>query len=296
MRTFFFLCFVLYALHAAGQRQVDLEKVQWIHGAADCHGNSDPNIQVVQFDNSTWIFRQNKCDHYEAPFMYLFIGTTEAMLVDTGATTAREYFPLYDTVARIVSARAIQPGRPLLLTVIHTHSHGDHIAADYQFRNRKDVKVVGPTRDSIAAFLKIDRWPEQNAIFNLGHRRLTFIPIPGHDQASIAIYDEQTQWLLTGDTVYPGRLYVRDWPAFKSSISRLVAFSEKNKVSWLMGNHIEMSKTKGIDYPVGTKFQPDEHILPMKPGVLGELAKACVRMGDHPMKKVHDDFIIVPVK
>ena len=296
MRPFFFLCFVLYTLHVAGQGQVDWEKVQWIHGAADCHGNSDPHIQVVQYDNSTWIFRQNKCDHYEAPFMYLFIGEDEAMLIDTGAKTEKGLFPLFDTVSEIISAKATKQGRPLLLRVIHTHSHGDHVAGDYQFRNKQNIMVVGPTRDSISLFFKITQWPEQQVVYNLGHRTLTIIPIPGHDQASVAIYDEQTRWLLTGDTVYPGRLYVRDWPAFNASVSRLLTFCDKNKVSWLMGNHIEMSKTKGIDYSVGTKFQPDEHILPMKPGVLCELAKACIRMGDHPLKEVHDDFIIEPVK
>ena len=186
--------------------------------------------------------------------------------------------------------------RPLLLRVIHSHSHGDHVAGDYQFRNKKNVMVVGPTRDSISSFFKITQWPEQQVVYNLGHRTLTIIPIPGHDQASVAIYDDQTRWLLTGDTVYPGRLYVRDWPAFKSSISRLVTFSKKNKVSGLMGNHIEMSKTKGVGYPVGTKFQPDEHVLPLKAGILSELYNACLMMGDHPARKAYDDFIIEPVK
>ena len=43
--------------------------------------------------------------------------------------------------------------------------------------------------------------------------------------ASIALYDRRTGLLLTGDTLYPGRLYVRDGPAFAASIQRLVAFT-----------------------------------------------------------------------
>ena len=85
-------------------------------------------------------------------------------------------------------------------------------------------------------------------------------------------------------------------PHSKSCISRLVVFSKKNKVSWLMGNHIEMSKTKGVDYPVGAKFQPDEHVLPLKAGILSELYNACLMMGDHPVRQAYDDFIIEPVK
>ncbi len=296
MRPVLFLCFVLCSLHSAGQGLVDLEKVKWIHGAADCQGNSDPHIQVVQYDNETWLFRQNKCDHYEAPFMYLFLGGTKALLVDTGAKTASESFPLYDTVSRILSAKERLEGRTISLAVIHTHSHGDHIAGDYQFRNKPHVMLVGPTRDSISSFFHLQRWPEQQVLYDLGHRKMTIIPIPGHDQTSVAIYDEQTQWLLTGDTVYPGRLYVRDWPAYKTSINRLIQFCEKINVSWLMGNHIEMSNVNGVDYPLGSKFQPDEHLLPMKAVVLQELYQACLKMGDHPTREVHDDFIIEPVK
>ena len=62
-----------------------------------------------------------------------------------------------------------------------------------------------------------------------------------------------------------------------------------------MGNHIEMSKTKGVDYPAGTKFQPDEHLLQMDTRVLQELYQACMKMGEHPTREVHNDFIIEPV-
>ena len=34
------------------------------------------------------------------------------------------------------------------------------------------------------------------------------IPIPGHDVASIALYDRVTGNFMTGDSLYPGRLYV----------------------------------------------------------------------------------------
>ena len=97
-----------------------------------------------------------------------------------------------------------------------------------------------------------------------------------------------------GDTIYPGRLYVRDGKAFCLSISRLATFAKTHPVEFLMGNHIEMSRTKGVDYPVGTIYQPGEHALPLRPDVLQELVKACGKMGDRITYEVHDDFIIVP--
>jgi len=37
--------------------------------------------------------------------------------------------------------------------------------------------------------------------------------------------DPWTGFLLTGDTVYRGRLYVEDWAAFGRAIDRLVGFA-----------------------------------------------------------------------
>jgi len=41
-----------------------------------------------------------------------------------------------------------------------------------------------------------------------------------HDAVSIAVYDRQTAILFTGDSVYPGRLYIRDFAAFEQSNER----------------------------------------------------------------------------
>jgi hydroxyacylglutathione hydrolase len=49
--------------------------------------------------------------------------------------------------------------------------------------------------------------------------------------------------LLTGDSVYPGWLYVTDFPAFKASIHRLAAFTEGKAISHVQGNHIEQIRT-----------------------------------------------------
>jgi hypothetical protein len=45
--------------------------------------------------------------------------------------------------------------------------------------------------------------------------------------------------LLTGDTLYPGRLYARDAPAFVNSIDRLIDFTRPRSVSHILGAHIE---------------------------------------------------------
>ena len=63
-----------------------------------------------------------------------------------------------------------------------------------------------------------------DADIDLGDRVIDVIPIPGHEKSSIALYDRQTGVLLTGDTLYPGRLYVpaADFATFVESVQRLV--------------------------------------------------------------------------
>jgi hypothetical protein len=94
--------------------------------------------------------------------------------------------------------------------------------------------------------------------------------------------------------VYPGRLYVRDWPAFKSSIERLASFVKAHDVSQVLGTHIEMSTKPGVDYPVRTTYQPEERELQMTPAHILELYQAVWKMGDTPVRDIHKDFIVYP--
>lgn len=273
---------------------VDLARVAWQHGAAPCAGQTDPAIQVVRYDAQTWILRQNKCLNYEAPFLFLLVGEQRALLLDTGATADSVAFPLYRTVRQLLHSWEMAQGHRLELVVAHTHDHGDHRAADAQFRGRPHVRLVGLEADQVQQFFGLPAWPLHAAVFELGRRPLQIIPIPGHQAASIAVYDAATRLLFTGDTVYPGRLYVQDWPAFRASIQRLVTFTAHHQVTYVVGNHVEMSRTPGIDYPIGTTFQPDEHPLPLHVADLQRLNRAVQAIGAHPIRRVEDAFIIVP--
>jgi glyoxylase-like metal-dependent hydrolase (beta-lactamase superfamily II) len=154
--------------------------------------------------------------------------------------------------------------------------------------------VLGKNPEEVQAFFGVTSWPNQQVTLDLGGRILDIIPIPGHEASSIAFYDRTTRILLTGDTVYPGRLYIRDWPAFKSSIERLASFVKTHEVSQVLGTHIEMSTKPGVDYPVGTTYQPEERELQMTPAHILELYEAVLKMGEGPVRDVHNDFIVYP--
>jgi hydroxyacylglutathione hydrolase len=286
-------CLLLFILNCQ-ESSVDLNGIRWIHGSADCTKNTEDPIQAVQYNSSTWILRQNKCVNYEAPFLFLFIGDDKALLMDTGATSDAGAFPIYDTVIRIIHEWEKENKKKLSLIVAHTHSHGDHWMGDGQFKGKPNTTIVGLTESDVQQFFQLKDWPERTNTFELGNRKVEIIPIPGHDKTSLALYDAQTQFLLTGDTFYPGRLYVRDWTAFKQSIQRLVDFTSQHKISYLIGNHIEMSATTGKDYPTGTVWQPDEHVLPLTVNDLRQLNTGLIELGEQPLRKVFDHFIVVP--
>jgi hypothetical protein len=126
----------------------------------------------------------------------------------------------------------------------------------------------------------------------LGGRTLDCIASPGHNEAAITFYDAYTGLLLTGDTVYPGRLYVEDWPAFRATIDRLIAFTETHPVSHVLGCHIEMSTTPGVDYPIRTVYQPDEPPLEMTVDHLREIRRAINEIGDRPGRYIYPEFVI----
>tara|TARA_R100000935_G_scaffold10692_5_gene21381 strand:- start:4759 stop:5673 length:915 start_codon:yes stop_codon:yes gene_type:complete len=276
--------------------QTNLNKQNWIHGSDDCGENTDELIQVVQYDENTWILRQNKCTNYEAPFMFLFLGQDKALLMDTGATKEEVSFPLYETVNTIVDHWRKKQNKEIELVVAHTHKHGDHYAADDQFNGKPYTTLVDLQKTDVINFFKFKNWPNDIVDFELGNRTLRLIPIPGHQEASIAVYDTSTKLLLTGDTFYPGRLYIEDWCSFKTSINRLVEFSKKHEIKYILGNHIEMSLTDGVDYPMGSKYHLAEQKLPLTIEDLNTLQLSLLDLGDKPTRQIHKNFIIYPSK
>lgn len=269
--------------------------VTWIHGAASCKNSKDPPIQVHTYNKNLSILRQNKCLDYEGPFLYLVFGTEKALLLDTGATDSATTFPLRKTVEDLINEHygAANRGK-IQLIVAHSHAHGDHTAGDSQFDGKASTTLVGLSPTAVAKFFKISDWPNQLVDFDLGGRILKIIPLPGHEASHIAIYDAQTGILFSGDSLYPGRLYVSDWDDYRASISRLNEFMKGKVVTNILGAHIEMTKTAGKDYPIGSTYQPDEHPLPLFQNDLNLLDSELKAIGSTPKRKVLDDFIIDP--
>jgi len=229
--------------------------VHWNEGSEDCIKNPQPPIQVHRYNAHTFILRESLCATYEAPFIYLLIGKTKALLIDTGAVADAKTMPLAQTVISLLP----NEGSRLPLMVVHTHGHLDHRSGDGQFRALPDVEVVPTDLESVKGRLDLADWPNNIGEIDLGDRVIDLIPTPGHYSSHIAYYDRQTGLFFSGDFLLPGRLLIEDTGADLASARRVAEFVEQRPVNYVLGAHIELDESGKMF--VGTRYHPNERPL-----------------------------------
>jgi len=271
---YFFLCAL--TLTAQPALEPGTLPTSWITGGPNCL--EIPDWQVHQYNPTFLILRESGCTNYEKPFLYLILGKDRALLIDTGA-------------GPVDTAAFVQKLTKLPLTVAHSHAHGDHVAGDKGFTT---ANVIPATVEAEQRAFGIANWPVDPGSIDLGDRIIDVLAIPGHQPAHVAYYDRKTGILLTGDHLYPGRLYITDFPAYVASTQRLVQFTESRPVAHILGCHIEQSSTPFVDYPTGTKYQPAEHSLELGRANLLELMSALESLHGKPAKIFLRDLTIYP--
>jgi len=254
-----------------------------------------PEWQVHEYNPDFFILRQSPCTDYEKPFIFLFFGKEKAMLVDTGSRNGNVVPTLQSTIKNWL-VRNHRTSIPLI--VIHTHPHEDHTWGDKSIQAMNDpampVTFVASEVEATKRFFGTTNWPDEIGKVDLGERVFDMIPIPGHSEVSLALYDRNTGILFAGDSLYPGRLYIQDFAAFQASTERLIHFTEGKPIAHILGNHIEQTSTPFLDYPVGTMYQPEEHELALSRGSLLELEDALSSMHGVPARLALRDFSVWP--
>lgn len=233
--------------------------VHWDQGEANCGRNAQPPLQVHRYNGQTFILRENLCSTFEAPFMYLLIGSRKAILIDTGDVADPRQMPLATAVLQLLPG---SESSKLPLLVVHTHRHLDHRAGDAQFIHLPNVQVVGFDIDSVRAFYHFADWPNGDTQIDLGERTLDAIPTPGHNETEVSFYDRNTGLFFSGDFLMPARLLIDDTSADLASAERAAAFVRDKPVSFVLGGHIEMNES-GELFPWESQYHPHEHTLQM---------------------------------
>lgn len=253
------LWIVLAASMAQSQLDPGSMDVHWNQGSPDCAKDPQPPLQVHAYNPRTFILRENLCLTFEAPFIYLLVGSGKALLIDTGDVADSKQMPLAETVMQLVNKDG---SAKLPLLVVHTHRHSDHRRGDAQFAQLSNVQVVGFDIDSIRRFYNFTDWPNGLAQIDLGDRIVDVIPTPGHNPTEISFYDRNTGLFFSGDFLMPGRLLISEDRADLGSAKRVASFVSDRPVSFVLGGHIELDSS-GRTFPWGSQYHPDEHVLQM---------------------------------
>jgi glyoxylase-like metal-dependent hydrolase (beta-lactamase superfamily II) len=231
----------------------------WLSGSADCKTHPLPPLEARAYDPRTFVLRESLCSTFEAPFIYLLIGKSRALLIDTGDVADPIQMPLAKTVFALLRQSAVTA---LPLLVVHTHRHLDHRAGDPQFIGQANVEVVPYELPGVVRYYKFSDWPNGRAQIDLGDRIVDVVATPGHNETDLAFYDRATTLLFSGDFPLLGRLLIDDTDAARASARRLVEFVKDKPVAAILGGHIEMDST-GQLLPWESELHPNERSLPM---------------------------------
>ena len=134
--------------------------------------------------------------------MYVLVTRDKALVVDTQTVADFEGKKIIDYVKEITD-------KPLV--VVNTHPHGDHIAGNAQFG---EAYMSAPAIEEAKAAAARANTPitytmkavKEGDTIDLGDRKIEVIAIPAHSPGSIALLDQKTGYLFTGDEIDPGQV------------------------------------------------------------------------------------------
>jgi glyoxylase-like metal-dependent hydrolase (beta-lactamase superfamily II) len=177
----------------------------------------------------------------EEVISYLVLGTKKALLFDTGMGISN--------IRKLVEGLTRLP-----VTVVNSHTHNDHVGDNWRFTDiygmdtdftRTNAK--GSSEDARAEVVPgeicgdlppgfnaqeyatkpfhISHWLHDGDKLDLGGRTLQVIATPGHTPDSISLLDQKNGLLFTGDTFYPGPIFLyrpeTDLDAYVASVKKL---------------------------------------------------------------------------
>jgi glyoxylase-like metal-dependent hydrolase (beta-lactamase superfamily II) len=214
---------------------------------------SDPWFEV--YKPAPGVFAIYEPHQAEETVAYLIIGESRALLFDTGMG-----------ISDIESITEELTELPIV--VVNSHSHDDHVGGNWQFETiygmdteftRKNAKgsredaQAEITPDQICGALpkgfdpktyatkpwSISTYIQDGDQISLGSRTFEVIATPGHTPDSIALLDRAHGLLFSGDTYYPGTIWLHrpetDLDAYAKSIRKLAALAPQLKL--VLGAH-----------------------------------------------------------
>ncbi len=172
----------------------------------------DDYFTVFRIDHDTYAIGETR--YYQSNFNYLILGTSRAVLFDSG--------PGVRDIGPVVRSLTSLP-----VTTACSHLHYDHVGHYGAFdstamvdlpelRERardgklalEDGEHLGYVESFPPPTVSIDEWWRPGSEVDLGGRRIVIHHTPGHTSESIVLEDPERGQFFGGDTFYPGELFV----------------------------------------------------------------------------------------
>lgn len=172
--------------------------------------------EVIRINENTWRIED------QGVRFFLLAGTEKALLVDSGMA--------------VKNARDIAAGlTDLPLSLLNTHSDRDHTGSNAQFSEFYMHPADEPAYrqgGGQGTVLPVG----EGDILDLGDRPLDIIHIPGHTPGSIAVLDVKGRFLISGDPIQDGSIFMfgpgRDLKIYADSLERLEGFADRFDEVW----------------------------------------------------------------
>lgn len=229
--------------------------------------NTNPQkIMVSHCTEMVWCVQDTATS--EKSNSYLVVGSERALLFDAGTGLV----DMLSVVRQITH---------LPTTVVLSHWHHDHVGGAHSFDDiyawdtprTRQLKTSGISSEAIVGLSGQEYADECGPVpplpklklltkvmsFDLGECNLELVHTPGHTQDSICLYEQSKGWLFTGDTVYPGPLYLSlpdsDRNQYKESLKKLQAL----KPRWVFpGHNTTIESSQVIDDCLGVAIMENE--------------------------------------
>ena len=144
----------------------------------------------------------------------------ECAIVDPGMSNPEEN----EAIENFLAEKALT-----LTHIINTHLHIDHVAGIPFLRKKYEAPLLAhegdkqlgiKIRQQATAFgldmdidtIEITEYLKDGDVIKIGNDELKVISVPGHSKGSIALYDPEGKFLISGDALFKGSIGRTDLP------------------------------------------------------------------------------------